>query len=294
MGINGFKKGIYKPIFIVGCGRSGTTIFYEIMAWHKDLAWISNHSNWYYAMFPYVAGLCILYRSEIVKRLMGRRFPKPREGHRLWDWCHPVEDSPNDPPLDESDVTPKAFYRVQKMVIDHIRFSGKKRFVNKNTRNSRRIRYLNAIFPDAKFIHIIREGRAVVASLIKFREKLTPWIIKRNDNVQFADNENRNVEIAALLWMEEVNKVLTDKKNLNPSQYYEIKYEDFIRSPIGTMREVCGFCELNWSDDFEEFIKRKQLKNLNYRFKERLTDKQITRVEEMIRIFSNNLGYILD
>lgn len=294
MELNGFKKRIYKPIFIVGCGRSGTTIFYEIMAGHKDLAWISKHSNQYYSIFPYVAGLCILYRSEIVKKLLGRRFPKPREGHLLWDWCHPVGDSPNDPPLDESDVTPKIFYRVQKMVVDHIRYSGKKRFVNKNTRNSRRIRYLNAIFPDAKFIHIIREGRAVVASLNKFREKLTPWITKENDNIQFVDNDNRNVEIAALLWMAEVDKVLTDKQKIFPSQYYELKYEDLVRSPVEIMREVCRYCELSWSDDFEKFIKRKQLKNFNYRFKERLTDKQIRRVEEMIRIFSYKLGYKLD
>ena len=292
--MNGFKKKIHKPIFIVGCGRSGTTIFYEIMAWHKDLAWISNYSNWYYSIFPYAAGLCVLYRSDFVKRLTGRRFPKPREGHRVWDWCHPVFESPNDPPLDESDVTPKSSFRVRKMVIDHIRYSGKKRFINKNTRNSRRIRYLNAIFPDAKFIHIIRDGRAVVASLNKFREKLTPWILKENENLRLEDDADRNVEIAALLWMAETNKILNDKEDLHPSQYCEIKYEDLMRSPVATMKGVCRFCELNWSDEYAEFIKRKQLKNFNYRFKERLTDNQISKVEKMIRIFSHNLGYKLD
>ena len=46
------------------------------------------------------------------------------------------------------------------------RSHGKARFVNKHPRNSVRIDYLRRVFPDARFIHVIRDGRAVVSSIV--------------------------------------------------------------------------------------------------------------------------------
>ena len=151
---------------MVGAGRSGTSLFYEMLAWHEDLAWISNYSNRYYTHFPPSAMACRFYRLGIFKSLFGERSPKPAEGYKLWDWCHPVDNSPHDPPLTEDDVNPEIRQRCYKMVVDHLRYARKKRFLNKNTRNSRRIRYLNSIFRNSKFIHIIRDSRAVIASLV--------------------------------------------------------------------------------------------------------------------------------
>jgi hypothetical protein len=284
---------IKKPIFIVGSGRSGTTLLYEIMAWHKDLAWISNYSNRYYTHFPASVFMCNLHRLNIAKKIMGKRFPKPLEGYRLWDWCHPVEDSPNDPPLTEADVSPQVAMQCRKMVADHLKYSLKKRFLNKNTRNSRRIRYLNKIFPDSKFIHIIREGRAVAASLIhvKFWKWLKPWFLKTESNYNFSQDESEKLVIAAHLWMHEVNRVLSDKEKLDESQYHEVRYEDFTRFPVEIMRGVCDFCELKWNKEFEDFIKKKNIANLNYRYKERLSEIQIQSVEEIIQNFARSLNY---
>lgn len=282
---------IEKPIFIVGSGRSGTTILYEILAWHKDLSWISNYSNRYYPHYAASIFMCNLYRSNIAKKIMGDRFPKPLEGYRLWDWCHPVENSPNDQPLTEADVTTGIALRCRKMLTDHLRFSGKKRFLNKNTRNSRRIRYLNTIFPDAKFIHIIRDGTPVVASsLINLKFWKNPWILKRDENYNTSKDGNGNLVIAAQTWVEEVNRVLIDKEHLNRFQYFEIRYEDFTKFPVEIIKRVCDFCELNWTQEFEEFIKKKNIKNFNYRYKERLSDEQIRKIEEITHKFSSSLN----
>ena len=43
---------------------------------------------------------------------------------------------------------------------------GRSRFVDKTLLNCFRVRLLNAIFPDAKFVHIIRDGRAVAFSIL--------------------------------------------------------------------------------------------------------------------------------
>ena len=38
-------SGLKPPLFIVGCGRSGTTIVYELLCEHPDLAWFSNYAE---------------------------------------------------------------------------------------------------------------------------------------------------------------------------------------------------------------------------------------------------------
>ncbi len=286
---------IEKPIFIVGSGRSGTTIFYETLSCHKDVAWISNYSNRFYENFPISAAACRFYILNPKTKEFYKKSPKPIEGYNLWNWCHPVENSPYDPPLDENDAINKEIVmRSRKMVSDHLRFSIKNRFVNKNTRNSRRIRYLNAIFPDAKFLHIFRDGRPVIASLITVRERLTPWYKKqKQENNRWLDTRENKIMLAAELWMKEVKKILNDKKYLKKSQYFEVRYENFVKKPVDIIRDACNFCELEWTYEYEKLVKSKAIYDKNSYYKKRLSDCEIMKVEDIIREFSYSLNYII-
>ena len=51
---------IKKPIFIIGSGRSGTTILYRLLCLHPDLCWFSNYSN----RFPYLPVLSSIQRLQ--------------------------------------------------------------------------------------------------------------------------------------------------------------------------------------------------------------------------------------
>ena len=68
--------------------------------------------------------------------------------------------------MTENDYTEEmaAYFRKKYLQVQNL--WGRPRFVNKNLQNSFRVRLLNLIFPDAKFIHIIRDGRAVAFSLL--------------------------------------------------------------------------------------------------------------------------------
>ena len=287
------KRLIHKPIFIVGCGRSGTTIFNDVLCAHHDLAWFSNYSNKYYPIFSIIPFCCALNSSKAFKRIMGHRRPRPSEGNNLWNWCHPVANSPSDPPLTEIHVTPRSYYRCRRIIADHLRFSGKKRFVNKNTRNTRRILYLEKIFPDARFVHVIRDGRAVVASLLNvhFWKDLKLWYEDQSGGRRPPVNSKNDIERAAKLWVEEVNIARDARDYLPASQYGEIRYEDFVNDPVGIMRKTCDFLELEWTLEFQHYVSEKNIQNFNHRFRDRLTRDQISRVNEMLLPVFNDLGY---
>ena len=283
-----------KSVFIIGSGRSGTSLLYEILAYHKDFAWISNYSNRYYLKFPPVVGINRLYRCDLLKMLLKKKFPKPTEGYKLWNWCHPVIDSPNDSPLFENDVNSGSRRRARRLVHDHIKHTKAKQFLNKNTRHCRRLCYLHAIFPDAKFIHIIRDGRAVVASLLNvpFWKNLNPWILNYHTEYMTIKKNLDDLEIATYLWKSEVCQIYNDKKRIPSDQFFEIKYENFVASPIHEIRSVIEFCELEWDKKMEAYIKAKNIVNMNERFQSRLSQNQIRKVESILRDFSYNIGYI--
>ena len=85
---------IKKPIFIIGSGRSGTTVFYRFLSTHSELCWFSNYSDRFYNL----QGLPLLHRllnwpllggigkkGIIAKR---RFFIKPSEAGSIYhDYC---------------------------------------------------------------------------------------------------------------------------------------------------------------------------------------------------------------
>jgi len=131
-----------QPVFVVGSGRSGTTILYKLLVGHADLAWISNLTD-LYPQFP---------QLSILSRIPGRRrFPHlwpSAEAIQVYEYCGVMEKlRQKRESLVESDVTEEARSRLQYVVRSHMRWMGRRRFINKNTENTMRIRYLKEVFP---------------------------------------------------------------------------------------------------------------------------------------------------
>ncbi len=78
------ERQVEAPIFVVGCGRSGTTLLYEILAVHRSLAWFSNYTN-RWPRLPALAGLSKFYPFARQHRLAFKMVPQPSEGHGVWD-----------------------------------------------------------------------------------------------------------------------------------------------------------------------------------------------------------------
>ncbi len=99
----------------------------------------------------------------------------------------------------------------------------KPRWGDKTPQYVRAIPTLAEIFPEARFIHIIRDGRDVALSLI--RERFGPG----------------NVYTAAGLWRETIEAGRRGARILAPDQYLEVRYEALTGNPGETLRSICAF-----------------------------------------------------
>jgi protein-tyrosine sulfotransferase len=91
------------------------------------------------------------------------------------------------------------------------------------------------MFPNAKFIYMVRDGRSVVYSLIKiYKESNDPTTIRKY-----------------LLTWNSFNKVVNYQcKKLGSKLCKLVKYEDLILKTKDTMKEVGSFLNLSWTNEF--------------------------------------------
>ncbi len=226
------------PVFIIGCGRAGTTPLYELLAGHPDLAWISNFTNKRQCR-PQFAALSFTFRQPQRMPLPRKLKARPVEGYRSWDMCRPVDDSPSDPPLTRDDVLPGEAERVREMAASLMRWQRRPRFLNKNTRSTRRIGWLDAIFPDAVWVHVVRDPRATASSLLRVHwwPGLAIWCADGVTPAEWEANGHDAAELAAKLWTTETQLVLDQAPALG-NRYMRVAYEDLVIDPASVTGEI--------------------------------------------------------
>jgi hypothetical protein len=303
-------KDVDKPIFIIGAPRSGTTIFGVIFSYHPQLAWFSHLSD-KYPRIPQLAIASRVFDFPVFGPILfkGRRpwiLPHPTEGWNIWRYCSPVFRPPvlpNEPPQPptETDVTEDSRRRIRKVIKGHLVWQMKPRFMTKYTEFPR-IRYLNEIFPDSQFIHILRDGRAVSNSIYNFMigrgwfsqnerdswEKNWPeeWVQAYHES-----NKSRAV-FAGMIWQYYVTEILREKNTISESRYIEVRYEELMEDSRQTMKRVTDFCGLEWSESFKNYIDMFSLKSRNFKWKENLDTRQKDLLESALRDSLTSLNYI--
>lgn len=105
----------------------------------------------------------------------------------------------------------------------------KKIFIEQTPWYGQRIDILNELFPNAKYIHMIRDGRDVAISYAR-----TPW---------WHDDIGQNLE----RWHAEVRQIIDSSNQiLNPNQMLQVRYEDFIEQPEVELRRICEHLGVNY------------------------------------------------
>lgn len=208
--------------FLVGCGRSGTTLLRSLLNAHPDLA-IPYESHFVVPLGE--PGLRSRYETAdgfdvpvFVGDLVGQL------AFRHWGLsAADVRDHFDDEaPVDYPDAV-RALYRL------HASREGKSRFGDKTAIYVRSLSLLADLFPEARFVHVIRDGRDVALSWLD-----TGW-----------DFGPRTAEEAALYWRYDVQRGRGMGVDL-PGRYREVRYERLIRDPDGVLRDLCDFLELRY------------------------------------------------
>ena len=79
---------IHKPIFIVGTGRCGSSIFHKLLSYHPQLAWTSGFCNHFPSM-PFINRTILHLDSMDLFQPVLRKFIKPSETTLYWEYLAP-------------------------------------------------------------------------------------------------------------------------------------------------------------------------------------------------------------
>jgi hypothetical protein len=120
----------------------------------------------------------------------------------------------------------------------YARVNGKTRWGDKTPRYVEHIPFISDLWPDSKFIHLIRDGRNVALSY---------------GQVPFGP---KNVAQAARLWAERVAKGCADGRALPPGRYIELRYEDLVEDAAGEAKDLAKFLELDFDPGMLDYTER--------------------------------------
>jgi hypothetical protein len=225
--------------------------------------------------------------NPLLRRLFGGKI-RPGECYRFWEtyaygFSEPCRD------LVRTDVTP----RVKKQVrgaIESMLTPERSRLLIKLT-GWPRIGFLNEIFEDAKFVHIVRDGRAVASSLLHvnfWRGWYGPqgWragLLSPEDQATWESYDRSFVALAGLEWRIQMRAIEAARRALDPKRFFEVKYEAFCEQPLETYRRVLEFAELPESAELERQIKAASIKNMSNRWRADLTPGQQAVLDDLLR-----------
>ena len=266
---------IARPIFIVGAPCSGTNIFYRTFAKHPELAWISNITKKIPSSL-WLTRCIMLFRND----------HRPTEANNVWQ-KFAIND---DESLDREDVTAAARKYFNTVLHNNLQIFNKPRFVNKCPGNSVRIEFLKEVFPDAIFIHILRDGRAAAYSILRARQRHSGeyWSVKPpgwQDLLKLP-----LVEACALQWKKTVMAVLQSAEKIPPEQFMEVRYEEFVARPSKILEQVAEKCDLVWQDDLLQAITA-GMDNRNFKWQTEMRDADKNTLNVLLCDFLNQLGY---
>ncbi|MFB6356607.1 MAG: sulfotransferase [bacterium] len=279
-----------KVTFIMGVAHSGTTILHRLMGRHPDAAWFSQFSQRGGTIpgrtrFPFWGLYNRLARSIFGVPWKKQRgfteyvIPRPMEANEIWNHLLPPEE--------QTDITrtnrfhgyedrPDLRERIYEVIRLELRSWNRDHLLVKLPRLTEYTLLLARNIPDAQFIHLIRDGRAVALSnLHKFeREYSGTEALKESaghwkDVVEWMDTEVRD--------------------QVERERFYQLGLEEFQSSPRELFEELLSFSGLstiNYPWPMPEIRE-----DTNKKWRNRATREQISSLEETLGEALEQTGY---
>lgn len=232
-------KKVEKPIFIVGTGRSGSTILGKVLSIHRDVGFLNEPKAMWYS---------VDHREDV-------------NGH--------FTTGPARYRFAAEDATSEKRQEARYLFGNYLLFTGTRRVLDKNPELIFRIPFVQSIFPDAKFIFLTRNGWNTCASIVKWSQR---YGITRNGNredwwginnrkwkimldelivpdpvfseaIDEITAFNDHANMAAVEWvvtMREGLRYLDEQSEM----IHLLRYEDLLQNSRQILSEALDFCDL--------------------------------------------------
>lgn len=286
---------ITKPIIIVGTGRCGSTMLHRLLAKHPGVMWLSGFSDRFPTRPAWNRLAVSAMGNPLLRQLLGGKI-QPSECYRFWGkhaygFPEPCRD------LVRTDVTTRVKKQVR-AALEPMLTPTRSRLLIKIT-GWPRIGFLNEIFEDAKFIHIVRDGRAVANSLLHvsfWRGWYGPqgWrggLPSPEDQAIWESYDRSFTALAALEWRIQMRAMAAARRDLDPKLFFEVKYETLCDQPMETYRQILEFTELPITAAFEREIQAASIKGTSNRWRDDLTPGQQAILDDLLHDDLLRYGY---
>lgn len=214
-----------KPVFIFGCDRSGTTLLGSLLGSHSRCV-TTPESQFVYEMFRgFRANLHANLHADEKKELeTAASRIKNHFRFKLWN----IDFDPN--AIWSQGVTsyPELILFLVKTYAAGVEQPGADIWVDHTPANCSFAVTLAELFPEAKFIHIVRDGRAVASSLMAL-----PW-------------KFHNARKVSDYWVKKVGQGLAAESHFGPDRCVRVKYEDLVAEPEGVLQKLSAFAGLDY------------------------------------------------
>lgn len=206
-----------EPVFVVGMNGSGTTMLLDCLGRHPQLYGFPQETR----LIPYLMAREAKYGDLSVDENFSRLWDEVRSLPAFRE----VNDNVPVPLPDDWRACKRGLASILDAVFRHFAAKeGKRRWVEKTPQHVQHITALAAMFPRAKFLHMIRDGRDCAASFYR------RWY--------------RQPELTIFRWKKVVAMGSAQGERLGPSRYREVRYEDLTARPEPALRAICEFLGL--------------------------------------------------
>lgn len=196
-----------EPIIVGGCPRSGTTLLRVILDSHPNIACGPE-----FKLIPQIVANftgMMKYRSVL-----------------------------NEYQVDDAYLAQSFGRQIEFLLERYRKAKKKKRIAEKTPQNIHYFVYLSYMLPDAYLVHVIRDGRDVVRSLLQQQ-----WI---NPDTEERLSYTTNFAEACRYWVRCIGEGRKVAQNKSFTRYHEIRYEDLVLRPEQTLKELFRFIREPW------------------------------------------------